>query len=160
MAIRIPISRRVCKYATATSLGCMRDVSVTSSVRWWAASGGSAFSQVEKCSGKPGAFNSVVEAFRLMRMVGYFVSRAAKSVFKRAKTWWPSCTISPDCSEFEMKVSGGTSPSNGSVQRERASKPTVASLENWNRGWYSKCRSPFAGTRCGAEGRGMSIGTA
>ena len=48
MAICIPISRRVCKYAMATSLSCMRDVSVTSSVRCWAAFGGSACSQVEK----------------------------------------------------------------------------------------------------------------
>ena len=88
----------------------------------------------------------------LMRVVGYFANKAGKSVFRRARTWWPSCTISPDCSEFEMKDSGGTSPSSGSVQRERASKPTVISLENWIRGWYSKCRSPspFAGTRCRA----------
>ena len=49
-----------------------------------------------------------------------------------------------------MKVSGGTTPSNGSVQRERASKPSVASLENWIRVWYSKCRSPIAETRCDA----------
>ena len=129
------IQRRVCKYAKATSLSCMRGVSVTSSVRCWAASGGSAFSQVEKCSGKSGAFNSVVEAFVLMRMVGCFVSRAGKSVFRRDRTWWPSCTISPVCSEFEMKVYGGTSPSNGSVQRERASKPTVDASNICTNGW-------------------------
>ena len=99
---------------------------------------------------KSGAFNSVVEAFVLMRMVGCFVSRAGKSVFRRARTWWPSCTISPVCSEFEMKVSGGNSPTSGSVQRERASKPIVALLDICIRGWYSKCRLPVVGKRGGA----------
>ena len=60
--------------------------------------GSSATSEVGNCPAKSGAFSSVVEAFVLMRMVGYLTSKAGNSIFKRAKTWWPSCTVLPDCS--------------------------------------------------------------
>jgi hypothetical protein len=61
----------------------MRDVSVvSSSLRFRAASGGNAFSQEQKCSAKSGAFNSVVDAFVLLRMVGYLANKVGKSVLE------------------------------------------------------------------------------
>ena len=53
------------------------------------------------------------------------------SVFRSARTWWSSCTFRQFVRRvFEMKVSVGTIPSTGSVQRDRVSKPIVDSLEN------------------------------
>ena len=49
-----------------------------------------------------------------------------------------------------MKVSGGTAPITGTVQRDRASKPIVALLEICTRGWYSEGRLLFAGMRHGS----------
>ena len=69
MTICIYILRRIFKYATVTSLSCMRDISVvSSSVKFTVAYGSNAFSQEQKCSAKSGAFNSVVDAFVLLRM--------------------------------------------------------------------------------------------
>ena len=108
---------------------------MTSSVRWLAACGGSALSQLEKCSAKAGAFNSVGEVLTLMRTGWVLCYQGWKVVFRRAMTWRPSCTISPDFSKLAMKGSVGIGTWTGSVRRQRASKAVVVLLGIFSWGW-------------------------